>query len=295
MTKTTTYSYAASVKSSISDELINTYLIRPLAGILVRIVFPTSITPNQVTVASTLVGFVAAVFYLDGTATNNIIAGLCITLKDILDSADGQLARAKQQYSRVGRFLDSLGDFVVNFFALGAITFALFQVSHSLATIVFGLLGFVGITLRVSYHVFYHTSYLHLHDAYKTNRRTEEIRKEDLKEDRRTLRVQNLFQCLYGRQDRLMVRIDTWCRDGAMRNDVNDTRWYGDYIGLRISGMLGLGTELLVLMLFSVANQLDRYLYFNLFVMNGIWLASLCYRKVVLARRLARATPRVHP
>jgi phosphatidylglycerophosphate synthase len=32
------------------------------------------------------------------------VAGLCMTLKDLLDSADGQLARAKQMYSRFGRF-----------------------------------------------------------------------------------------------------------------------------------------------------------------------------------------------
>ncbi len=280
------YSYAASVKSITSDELINTYLIRPLAGIFVRLFFYTPITPNQVTIASTLVGFLAAYFYLDGTHALNIIAGLSITLKDILDSADGQLARAKQLYSRIGRFLDSIGDFFVNLFVFAAISTALFRFTESIFTIILGLLGFLGITLRVSYHVFYQTSYLHLQDAYQVNRVTEEIREEDLQQDQLTLWLQSVFQFLYSLQDRSMVRIDAWCRGGVVKSERNDDAWYGDRVGLGISGLLGLGTELFLLMVFSVMNQLESYLYFSLFVMNSVWLASVLYRKGVLARKL---------
>lgn len=289
MTESKTYSYEASVKSNVSDELINTYLIRPLAGLFVRVLFSTSITPNHVTVASTLVGFLAAFFYLEGAAVHNIIAGFCITLKDILDSADGQLARAKQQYSRIGRFLDSIGDFFVNAFAFSAITYALFLSSQSAFTIVLGLFGFLGITLRVSYHVFYQTSYLHLQDAYNINRVTEEIREQDLQTGTFTLRLQHVFQLLYGWQDQLMLTIDAWCRSGAMRNDENRIRWYGDRVGLKFSGLLGLGTELFVVMLFSVTNQLERYLLFNLIIMNGVWFASIFYRKGLLASKLSSA------
>ena len=73
-------------------------------------------------------------------------------------------------------------------------------------------LGFLGITLRVSYHVYYQTSFLHLQQQYSMNRITEEIRAEDLLTDRLTLRLQRMFLLLYGWQDRLMGRIDMWCR-----------------------------------------------------------------------------------
>ena len=46
------YSYDLSVKSDISDELINVYVMRPAAGLLVRALYRTSITPNQVTLAA---------------------------------------------------------------------------------------------------------------------------------------------------------------------------------------------------------------------------------------------------
>ena len=108
------YEYGKSVKSSVSDELINTYVLRPIAGLFVRAIYGTGITPNQVTVASIIAGLAAALVYLNGHSIAVACAGLLVTLKDVLDSVDGQLARAKQEYSRLGRFLDSIGDFVVN-------------------------------------------------------------------------------------------------------------------------------------------------------------------------------------
>ena len=126
------YSYKKSIKSELADELINTYMLRPMAGVIVSTLYNTSVTPNQVTIASILVGFAAAAIYLLGTPTAILIAGLFVTLKDILDSADGQLARAKQQNSRIGRFLDSIGDFIVDAAVFAAIGWILFQQEHSL-------------------------------------------------------------------------------------------------------------------------------------------------------------------
>jgi phosphatidylglycerophosphate synthase len=280
------YSYDLSVKSDASDELINVYVVRPAAGLLVRILYRTPITPNQLTIAAALSGFVAAVFYLAGNPTTIILAGVCVTLKDLLDSADGQLARAKQLYSRSGRFLDSIGDFLVNLSVFGAIGYLL-TISHDDALYAgLALLGFLGTTLRVSYHVYYHTSFLHLNKQYAVNRITEEVRDDDLQKDRMTLTLQRVFQFLYGWQDRGMVRIDRWCR-GEHSPNINDTVWFADRVGLRLSGFLGLGTELFLLTVCSVTNQLSMYLWCNLVLMNGIWMASVWYRRQVLASRAA--------
>lgn len=289
MTEQKTYSYAASVKSDISDELINTYLIRPLAGIGVRIIYHTPLTPNHVTIASIAVGLIAAYFYLEGTALYNLIAGLCITAKDVLDSADGQLARARQQYSRSGRFLDSIGDIVVNAFVFCSITVALMYNSGSATIVLLGVFAFVGTTLRVSYHVFYHTSFLHLKNSYEANRVTEEITHEDARGTRMTLRLQRVFLFLYGWQDRLMVGIDRWCYGKGEHDSRFFRQWYSNGIGLRLSGLIGLGTELFLLMLFSVTNQLHEYLLVNIFGMNSMWGISVLYRRLFLAQQLKDA------
>jgi phosphatidylglycerophosphate synthase len=259
--------------------------------VFVRFLFYTPLTPNHVTLLSTIVGCIAAILYLDGEQTQNIMAGACITIKDILDSADGQLARAKQQYSRMGRFLDSLGDILVNILVFGAIVFVLSQSVNPIAVVILGVAALAGITLRVSYHVFYQTSYLHLQDAYTVNRITEEVQQEDLSQDTLTLRLQSMFQLIYGWQDRLMLRIDEWCRGNLATSPDVDRMWYGDRIALRISGLMGLGTELFLLMAFSIANRLEFYLYVNVFVLNALWGAAIVYRRIVLRNRLVTASP----
>ncbi len=280
-----TYNYNTSLKSRSSDELINTYVLRPIAGMIVRALYPTSITPNQVTLASILAGLVAAGLYYAGSQASVVVAGMLITVKDVLDSADGQLARAKSQFSRKGRFLDSIGDVVVNVAVFSAIGWTLFRQTGDWMMMLHSLVGLAGITLRVSYHVFYHTSFLHLQGQYKVNRLMEDVTEVDRQADPSTLRFQQIFVLIYGWQDRLMFLIDTWCKGGE-REEVLRDEWYGDIAGLRLSGLLGFGTELFLLMICSVANQLELYLILNIVGMNLILLTSILYRRVVLRGRL---------
>ena len=288
------YSYRTSIKSDKSDELINTYLLRPIAGIIVGLLYDTPVTPNHLTIVSILSGMAAAFFYFQGTAQAFMIGGLLVTLKDILDSADGQLARAKQLQSRVGRFLDSIGDFVVDTAVFSSLGWALYQLNNDWFMLILALLGLIGISLRVSYHVFYQVHFLHLINHYEINRITEEVQNEDLKKGGIELFLQRIFQFIYGWQDRLMARIDGWCamkpchlpRAAEQSESLSwEHHWYSDTIGLRISGMLGFGTELFLLMLCSVMNRLELYLYLNVFFMNGILFICIAYRRFVLSAR----------
>jgi hypothetical protein len=240
-----------------------------------------------VTIASTIAGMAAGIFYLKGTPGAVLVAGLLVTLKDVLDSADGQLARAKNMYSRVGRFLDSIGDFVVDLAVFGAIGWMLFSRTGEPSYLVLSFAGLLGISLRVSYHVFYQTNFLHLERTYGNNRITEEVRPEDLRSDRLTLVLQRTFQAIYGWQDRLMVRVDEWSRRRSPLDQRSAAVWFADPLALRISGFLGFGTELFILMLCSVFDRLDLYLFLNLMLMNGIWVFCILYRRVILRRKLA--------
>jgi phosphatidylglycerophosphate synthase len=297
------YSYRKSIKSDISDELINTYLLRPIAGIIVWALYYTPVTPNQVTITSTFVGLIAALFYLQGTSEAFLVAGLLITLKDLLDSADGQLARAKQQYSRIGRFLDSIGDFIVDAAVFSAIGWILYISSGNWLKLLFALLGLIGISLRVSYHVFYQVNFLHLQKQSANNRISEEIQEEDLKKGGNELILQRIFQCIYGWQDRLVEMVDRWSygegfqklRENKLKNPSECTssepvlrsqKWYSDPISLRISGFLGFGTEFFLLMVCSVLDRLDLYLSLNIFLMNGILILCVIYRRFVLLKDL---------
>ena len=278
------YSYKNSLKSDASDELVNIYLQRPLAGLITFAVFPTRITPNHLTILAIAFGLAGGVLLALPTAHLTIAAG-CFYLKDILDSADGQLARAKQLYSRRGRFLDSIGDFVVNLAVFGGIVFFLVRsdISPVLSFLV-GIIGFLGVSLRVSYHVFYQTSFLHGNGEYKTNRVIEEILPKDLREDTVTLRLQRMFVFLYGWQDRMMMRIDRWCAGGEPVLTRDD--WYRNRIGVRLSGAMGIGTEYVILTICLLLHEMRLYLALTIVVLNAVWLMSIFYRKVVLSKRI---------
>jgi phosphatidylglycerophosphate synthase len=276
------YSYRSSVKSGRSDEVVNTYLMRPLAGIVVRLLYPTRVTPNQVTLASTAAGLVAAVLFARGAPTSTALGGVFVFLKDLLDSADGQLARARAVPNRTGRFLDSIGDALVNVAVFCGIGATLSAQSGNSAFWLLSLTGCLGLSLRVSYHVYYQTSFLHLLRSYQTNRVSEEIREEDLQGDRQVLLLQRVFLLLYGWQDHLAGALDRWSAREVVMTEPQIFRWYSERTALRLSGLIGIGTELFILVLFSLFNRLEVYLWWNVIGMNAIWLSCVAYRRWVV-------------
>lgn len=93
------------------DELIH----RPLARHLVRLLLRTPITPNQVTLLSTLVGVSAGVAIAVGATRPEwrLLSALLLFCAVVLDCCDGQLARARGISSTYGAILDGLSDYAV--------------------------------------------------------------------------------------------------------------------------------------------------------------------------------------
>lgn len=274
-------------ESYYADEIVNIYLLRPVAAIFVWLFYSTRITPNQVTLFAIFLGLAGSLAYTFGTLHAIAVGGSLILAKDIFDDVDGQLARAKQMYSRRGRFLDSIGDFIVDLALFTAITFVVYQTNPTFQTILLGVLSFAGLTLRVSYHVYYQVSFFHLEDQYKLNRIAEEVTDEDRKSDPVALCLQQIFIFIYGWQDMLMYRIDKWCK-GKNFDERLSPMWYSDRFALRLSGLIGFGTEFTLLAVCSWLNELHLYLLLNLFVMNGILVFSVAYRRFVLGKNLPK-------
>jgi phosphatidylglycerophosphate synthase len=269
--------YRASVKSRCSDELVNTYLQRPAAALVTYGCAFTPVTPNQLTLVSTLFGVASAVM-LAVDPPMLVAAGACAYLKDLFDSADGQLARATARYSRRGRFWDSIGDFAVNMLLSAGFFFALrHEAMGAAAAFVLSLSAWLCLTLRVSYQVFYQTSYLHLRGTYELNRVSEEVRPEDRAEaDRLTLLLQKIFLALYGWQDSLIAGLDARSRRRAGNPD--DESWYADRTGLRFNSLFGMGTDFVALALCLAAGSVDAYLIASLGVFNLLWASAIVYR-----------------
>lgn len=101
------------------DGIADRYLWRALSLRITRRVAATEITPNQVTVVAALLGLVGcALVALGGGWVAAGGAALLVGL--VLDSVDGELARVRLKFSRLGMVLDNVSDDVVDTLFLAA-------------------------------------------------------------------------------------------------------------------------------------------------------------------------------
>jgi phosphatidylglycerophosphate synthase len=84
-----------------------------------------ALTPNHITITAILVGLLASFFASRGGYANVAIAGVLLEFNSILDSCDGELARLRFQYSKLGQWLDNLSDDIVDNVFLAAVGYGL--------------------------------------------------------------------------------------------------------------------------------------------------------------------------
>ena len=118
------YNHKSAIKPAQVEELVDFYVNRKLAAIVVQPLMNTAITPNQLTLASTLFGGFACLALARGTVHGAALGALSILLAMVMDCADGQLARARGGGTRLGRIFDGLADYINAFGAhLGLLLF----------------------------------------------------------------------------------------------------------------------------------------------------------------------------
>jgi phosphatidylglycerophosphate synthase len=94
------------------EEFFDLFFYRPLAFILVKIIYSTKITPNQLTVTAIFVGLAAGCVYATGLPNACIYGALLFMLYNIIDCSDGQLARLKKNGTHAGRIIDGIADYI---------------------------------------------------------------------------------------------------------------------------------------------------------------------------------------
>lgn len=118
---------------------VNKYLNRPIASLIVRAVYGTRVTPNQLTYLSFVIGLAGAYFFFRGEPSSFIAGGILAQVSSIVDCADGMLARAKNQMSEFGATLDLFLDRVNEFFLLAGYVVGYFRYAGRLNLLVLGL------------------------------------------------------------------------------------------------------------------------------------------------------------
>jgi phosphatidylglycerophosphate synthase len=117
---------------------------RRLSLALSRLLLETSVTPNMMTLASSLIGLAGTFFFLAPNQTSAICGAVLVWLHSVLDGCDGELARIRFQESPLGASIDFWGDNLVHLSLFGCLAIGFFRTNHGFLPLALGLAASLG-------------------------------------------------------------------------------------------------------------------------------------------------------
>ncbi len=139
---------SSTLKSRDTEEWLDILFTRPVGYLWMLLFKRLGVHPNAVTALSMLLGASAGVCFFFGPATSshwltiNIMGVLLLVWANLLDSADGQLARATGKTTQLGRILDGTAGDIWYFVIYWAIVLRLWNQEIPLTHIHWGWIGF---------------------------------------------------------------------------------------------------------------------------------------------------------
>ncbi len=108
--------YKSSLKAIEVEEIFDLIIYRPLAFLFVKATYSMNITPDMVSLVALSIGSTAGIMFGFGGYTFLVIGAILYFMSNVLDCADGQIARLKKNGTKVGRIVDGFVDYIVSIF-----------------------------------------------------------------------------------------------------------------------------------------------------------------------------------
>ena len=273
--------YKRSLKMPQAEEVFDLVFYRPLAFVLVKGIYRLPVTPNQVTLFSLLAGLVAAWFFASGNPGLLIGGAVWYAIANILDCADGQLARLQSSGTLLGRVVDGVADYISSAAIFLGIGFGLAASGASAWWLVF----MAGISSALHAMFFDHEQSEFLSASRGDGRFLDgEIaqfaeRVDDLKRSRQE-RMKIFILSFYIRYLKLQQRASTRQEQHVCDPQLYRTR---NRVMIRLWSFLGPTTNRSLLIACALSGRIEAYLWIVV-VAGNIWL-PVCY---VLQGRIQR-------
>ena len=274
--------YKSSLKSVEVEEILDLLIFRPISFVIVKLIYRTNITPNQVSIAAMFFGIFAGIFYAFSTYEFFVIAAICFFICNTLDCVDGQLARLKKNGTKIGRIVDGFIDYVSSFFVFLGIGIAL---SITTGDLVYAwlLTFFAGLSKALQNTFFDHYRNMYLTYVHgKASDVNVEI-KEFTDEKERLMNekgkhIEKILVNIYLKYT-LFQSITTQ----HIELDVSPEEYRKkNIVLLKVWSWIGSTTHMSLLILFSILNRIEWYLIFTVTVGNLILLILwLCQRVAI--------------
>ena len=106
--------YKKSLKSAEAEEILDLLIYRPIAFVIVKLIYRLPITPNQITYAALVTGLISAFEFAQGTPSGFLAGAMWYVAANVLDCSDGMLARLQKSGTPLGRLVDGVVDWATS-------------------------------------------------------------------------------------------------------------------------------------------------------------------------------------
>lgn len=218
---------------------------RPAAKIIVQGLKSTKVTAIHITLLFGLSGMLA--IYCMGIE-QYWAAGFFLVLKSILDAADGQLARVKNQPSFIGRYLDSIFDSILNLALLTSIGWV------TNTNLLITLVAYLCMQTQGTLYNYYHVIFRHGTDGEMTSQIFEnQVPKAYPEESQAMVNIMfKMFRFLYKVFDEFIYALDPDASSASV-----SPKWF-----MFLVSFYGLGFQLLLMAVFLVLGWIDHIIPF---------------------------------
>jgi phosphatidylglycerophosphate synthase len=112
------------------DGWTSTHLNRYISLFLSRLLVKTPLRPNQVSVAILGVGVAGALAAAQGSYWSLVLGAALFQAQSVLDGCDGEMSRVSHRGSRLGEWLDTIGDDLTNYGFFGGAGLGLYRMTE---------------------------------------------------------------------------------------------------------------------------------------------------------------------
>lgn len=127
------------------DEHLISLIYRPITEPIAKLLFKTSITPNQITTLGIIVALISGIFFSFGEYKYLLIGAILSQVTLILDLLDGQIARYKNIRTVFGRWYDQLANKIMKYLMLLGATIGAYKISNNPLILIIGAIAIFNI------------------------------------------------------------------------------------------------------------------------------------------------------